>query len=190
MTPQDRPLTAEELALDAIDTLNAAGFSVHGYHAPDTSWMPCTEERCLRIRRALDTLDATLGFGVSLPAEPGAPLDPCPECAPHPVHGRGCDEPGYPGATWMCNCRYDPVQAAEDAALDAAIEERASQRPASVPEAAPGPRVTWKPADRTVLAVMAPIVDGLCSGCGTKPTRETGSCRCLFRVDDVIRGKA
>jgi hypothetical protein len=48
----------------------------------------------------------------------------------------------------------------------------------------------WRPADRTVLAAMAPIVDGLCSGCGTKPTRETGSCRCLFRIDDVIRGKA
>ena len=52
------------------------------------------------------------------------------------------------------------------------------------------PSVTWRPADRTVLAVMAPIVDGLCSGCGTKPSRETGSCRCLFRIDDVIRGKA
>jgi hypothetical protein len=51
------------------------------------------------------------------------------------------------------------------------------------------PSATWRPADRTVLAAMAPIVDGLCSGCGTKPTRETGSCRCLFRIDDVIRGK-
>ena len=50
------------------------------------------------------------------------------------------------------------------------------------------PSATWRPADRTVLAAMAPIVDGLCSGCGTKPSRETGSCRCLFRIDDVIRG--
>jgi hypothetical protein len=53
---------------------------------------------------------------------------------------------------------------------------------------APRPSVTWHPQERTVIALMAPIgEDGNCTGCGTKPSRATGSCRCLFRVDEVIR---
>lgn len=39
----------------------------------------------------------------------------------------------------------------------------------------------WTGGKREVIVELKPIgVDGLCTGCGTKPSRETGSCRCLF----------
>lgn len=43
-----------------LDTLDAAGFTVHAGHAPAESWMLCEDERCLRIRAAIGRLDAAL----------------------------------------------------------------------------------------------------------------------------------
>lgn len=92
----------------------------------------------------------------------------------------------------ISNAYYDTrhegqtMEVAADRAVDAvlALLDEPKEGEKSLPT---GPSVTWRPADRTVLAVMAPIVDGLCPGCGTKPSRETGSCRCLFRIDAALR---
>ena len=81
------------------------------------------------------------------------------------------------------DCKCKGCELFDDAA-SAALSD-----PVPAPEVE-GPRVTWTPANRTALVVMAPIADGLCSGCGTRPSMETGSCRCLFRVDAAIRGQS
>lgn len=70
------------------------------------------------------------------------------------------DDPYYPEAA-------EYSRAAEPPALDVAY------------------RVTFNHADRprTALVQLPPIgQDGLCTGCGKKPSRETGSCGCHFDV--------
>ncbi len=49
----------------------------------------------------------------------------------------------------------------------------------------------WSSGKREVIIELRPIgPDGNCTGCGAKPTRETGSCRCLPHITAALSRQA
>ena len=93
-------------------------------------------------------------------------------------------------------CDDEQLEAAFMKGAKSAAEARAVQAEYAAPEPTGldaarvhTGRVLWPAglnatnAKREVIVELKPVgPDGVCTGCGSKPTRETGSCRCLLAI--------